>query len=177
MNNDMTLQEVMATSLMQYNQSKNVAIQHKEAFIEKFCDKKIVFYCNGLLKYGHAQAVASTLEKMKSTQPEHLEAIEASITDLKAEQHASELTTIGKAQAEAKSDDEEQDASIQLKESCEFIPNEIIANVKHNLTVKSEMQEFRPEHHAISNAILALNITRFEDLNATNVSPSQPAEQ
>lgn len=177
MSNNMTLHEVMATSLMQYNQSKNVAIQHKETFIEKFCDKKIVFYSNGVVKSGHTQAVASTLEKMKSTQPEHLEAIEASITDLKAEEHASELTTIGKAQAEAKSDDEEQNASIQLKESCEFIPNEIVANVKHNLTVKSEMQAFAPERHAISNAILALNITRFEDLNATNISPLEPTEQ
>ena len=177
MNKDMSLNEVIATSLMQYNQSKIVAQQHKEDDIEKFCDEKIVYFCNGLNKCGHIQSITSTLQQMKESQPQFADAIEISIKDLKAEQHASELTTIGKAQAEAKSDDEEQDASIQLKESCEFIPNEIVANVKHNLTVKSEMQEFRPEHHAISNAILALNITRFEDLNATNVSPSQPAEQ
>lgn len=177
MNKDMTLQEVIATSLMQYNQSKIVAKQHKEDNIEKFCDEKIVYFCSGLNKGGHIQSITSTLQQMKESQPQFADAIEISIKDLKAEQHASELTTIGKAQAEAKSDDEEQDASTQLKESCEFIPNELVADVKHNLTVKSEMHEFTPEHHSIANAILALNITRFEDLNATSMSSTQSTEQ
>ena len=167
MSNDAGLNEIMATSLMQYNQSKFIAIQHKETDIEKFCDQRIIYFCSGLNKGGHLESIFETLEEMKQSQPKYIDAIEKSIIDLKAEQHASELTEHGKTQADAQTDEEWENADIQLKESCDFISNEMVPHVQHNLTVKSEMEEFKPEHHAISNALLSLNINRFEDLTAS----------
>ena len=164
--------EIFAKSLMQYNQSKIVAIQKKESDIGKYCDQKIVYYCNGLNKGGRIESVSEKLEEMKKSQPEFAEAISVSIRDLNAELYASQMTALGQEQVEARTDEQWEEASSIITENAEFIPSELVSHVKHNLTVKSEMPDFAHDHHAIANAILAININRFEDLNTSATSQS-----
>ena len=114
---------------------------------------------------------------MKATEPKNIEDIEQSIKDLQVEKHANLLTDYGQAQADAKTNEEWEKASIDIKEGCDFVPTEIIGDVRTNLTIKQDMQEFAKYTEAITNAIAALNINRYEDLNAATESCSTEATE
>lgn len=176
MGKDLSLEEVLAQSLVNYNSSKRVSIECKDQDITEFCCKRIVSYCNSVERNDKSDIVIKALEQMKQENPKHMEDIDQSIKDLHVEKHATLLTDCGQAQADAKTDEEWEKASISIKEECDFIPTELVADVKENLTIKQDMQEFARYSEAITNAIAAININRYEDLNAQTSSPVEATE-
>ena len=71
MDKDLSLEDVLAQSLINYNTSKKVSIQCQDHDITDFCNKRIVSYCSCVEKNGKSGVVIQKLEEMKATEPKN----------------------------------------------------------------------------------------------------------
>ena len=176
MKKNLEIEEVLAKSLVNYNNSKKISIECKEQDITRYCTERIVSFCNAIERNNKTDLVVETLEKMKEESPKSVEDIEQSIKDLQVDKHAVLLTTYGQQQCDAKTQDKWEFASEDITQASEDIPSELVIDVRENLTVKQEMKEFKCQAEALSNAILAIDINRAEDLNATQDCAAEATE-
>lgn len=175
--------EGIANKLIQYNQYKMVADQYHNDDISKFCQQKIVCYCNAVFKAGHFDSVVQVLEKMhQGSIPEMQTHIAQSLKDLQTEQQSSFLLSSGfverttedgtKTLCAPVTQEELESSYVSLKDASDFIPNELVKPVAQNLQVKSEMEIFAPQVPIISNALMTLAETRYYDLTAPTTAES-----
>ena len=164
MKKNLEIEEVLAKSLVNYNNSKKISIECKEQDITRFCTHRIISFCNAIEKNDKTDLVVEALEKMKEESPKSMEDIEQSIKDLQVEKHAVLLTTYGQKQCDAKAPDKWEFASEDITQASEDIPSELVIDVRENLAIKQEMKEFKGQAEALSNAILVIDVNRAEDL-------------
>lgn len=176
MKKNLEIEEVLAQSLVKYNNSKKISVECKEQDITRFCTHRIISYCNAIERNDKTDLVIETLEKMKEDQPKNLVDINQSIKDLQVEKHAVLLTTYGQQQNDAKTNEAWEYASDNITQASEDIPAELVVDVKENLTSKQEMKEFKGQVEALSNAILAIDVNRAEDLIVTQDCAAEATE-
>ena len=173
----MDIEEVLAKSLVTYNNSKRISVECEDHEITKFCNQRIISFCNAIERNEKSGTVIECLAKMKDNHPQKdMIDIEHSIRDLQVERYAVQLTDHGQAKYCSMGSENYEQAEANLNECCEQVPTELITDVKDNLSTKQEMKEFNYQSTAISNALNAINIVRNEDLNSIQNEATEMTE-
>lgn len=181
MSEDKRLHDLMATGILNYNQSLEIATASNNHSIANFCKHQIVNYCSGVYRIGHFNGVMQSLEEMKQNNGADMANIDKSIKDLQTEQVATTFVNMGYTQipdmASGKiiltlpetQQDQEWSYSC-LKEGATGIPSEFVKPVAENLQTKLEMPEtFANQAPLISNALSALTESRAAEFTTEAV--------
>lgn len=161
MNNNTELYEVMATSLVEFQQNLSVANEAKNQGIADYCKQQIVYNCSGINKYGHFEGVMEVLNsRLEGAKPVERAFIEQAITSMNAEQVASRLTAFGQDRQAAINDNAAYvDAGCALYDEVDWVPQDLVHPVDDNFAIKlSNPGIFGAEAPAIAEAQLALRI-------------------